>query len=127
MHVHIRSMHPVLRYLRSYIYSLNRGIPPVSTGSIGPVPEGIQYRRVIRLLPLSILYITASSTLLIHKFKMSSSINGKTSQKAVVCHGAVDLRVVSPSFSAPHWTMTADSKEPTSDDDLEELVEGLRQ
>lgn len=111
-------MHPVLRYLRSYIYSLNRGIPPVSTGSIGPVPEGIQYRRVIRLLPLSILYITTSSTLLINKFKMSSSVNGKTSQKAVVCHGAVDLRVVSLSFFARHvWAIRSVLRERRPEND----------
>lgn len=32
---------------------------------------------------------------------MSSSVNGKTTQKAVVCHGAVDLRIVSRPLYIP--------------------------
>lgn len=53
----------------------------------------------VRLLPLSILYIYISillsdQSINTHIVKMSANVNGKSSQKAVVCHGAVDLRVV---------------------------------
>jgi hypothetical protein len=107
VHVDIRSHASCIRYLRSYIYriySLNRGIPPVFTGSIGPgTGMDISWKGSPSFTSLysfhilsRLLYIHIRAT---YTVKMSASVNGKTSQKAVVCHGAVDLRIVSLSSS----------------------------
>jgi len=63
-------------------------IPPLAytlSYSICHVPSALGYPSIITM---------AAQTI-----NSNASVNGKTTQKAVVCHGAVDLRVVRPLFS----------------------------